>query len=84
MAHGEFSVYHWSTEELGSIQEKARDYVDMEEAMAAFMHYTNNVATRMGFTARVIITDGGDNLVAEWKKGEGYTFPPELAEGQKT
>ena len=80
---GEFSVYQFSTGDMGSVQEKVREYVDADEAMKAFMHYTNNVACMMGFTERVIITDGGDDTVAEWKKGEGYTYPPELVAASK-
>jgi hypothetical protein len=29
----------------------------------------------MGITERVIITDGGDSTVFEWKKDEGVVFP---------
>jgi len=83
MSTNEFSVYQFSTEDIGSIQERVREFVPVDEAMKAFMHYTNNVATKMGFTERVIITDGGDCIVAEWKKGEGYTFPPELVAAYK-
>jgi hypothetical protein len=79
-----FSVWQFSTSEFGNIQEKVRELVSAEEAMGAFGYYTNNVATTIGATARVIITDGGDSVVAEWKKDEGYTFPPELvAEAKK-
>ena len=80
MAYGEFSVWQFSTEAFGNVQERVREFVDIQEAMDAFTHYTNNVAVKMGATARVIITDGGDCIVAEWKKGQGITFPPELAE----
>jgi hypothetical protein len=79
---GEFSVWQWLGPE--ELQERVREFVSAEEAMNAFMHYTNNVAVKMGVTQRVIITDGGDFTAAEWKKGEGYTFPPELvAEAKK-
>lgn len=62
--------------------ETVRSHVTAEEAMEAFKHYTNNVACKMGITKRVIITDGGDCINAEWKQGEGYTYPPELVELQ--
>jgi hypothetical protein len=39
--------------------------------MKAFYHYTHNVATKMGITKRVIITDGGDSTVCEWTKEKG-------------
>jgi hypothetical protein len=32
-----------------------------------------------GDAARVIITDGGDHTVFEWRRGEGVTFPPREA-----
>jgi hypothetical protein len=83
MSQNEFSVYQFSTEAFGNVQERVRAFVSVGEAMAAFMHYTNNVATKIGATARVIITDGGDCTVAEWKLGEGYTFPPELVAASK-
>lgn len=56
--------------------EYVRQNVTAEEAVNAFRHYTNNVATRVGAVNRVIITDTGDCINAEWKAGEGYTFPP--------
>jgi hypothetical protein len=64
--------------------EYVRRYVMPEEAMRAFKHYTNNVAVRMGIIERVIITDGGDCTNAEWKKGQGYTYPPELVKFNST
>ena len=72
--HGEFSV--WQFFEDGS-QERVREFVDELEACLAFCHYTHNVAANMGITRRVIITDGGDFTNAEWKYGEGNTYPPE-------
>jgi 1,4-dihydroxy-2-naphthoyl-CoA synthase len=56
--------------------EYVRRYVDAEEAVKAARHYTSNVAVRMGIVNRVIITDGGDMTVFEWKAGKGVTFPP--------
>lgn len=70
---GEFSVWQFFKD---GTQERVRQFVDAEEAVAAAMHYTNNVAVRMGITKRVIITDGGDCTVFEWKQGEGIVFPP--------
>lgn len=56
--------------------EYVRRWVIDEDAVAAFAHYTDNVASRMGLTKRVIITDGGDCICMEWKYGEGIVFPP--------
>jgi hypothetical protein len=58
--------------------EYVRRNVTAEEAVKTAHHYTNNVATKLGMTERVIITDTGDCCCWEWKNGEGITFPPEL------
>lgn len=58
--------------------EYVRRWVTAEEAMKAFVHYSNSVGAQIGTTVRVIITDGGDNTNAEWEFGKGITFPPEL------
>ena len=69
----EFNVYQFFTN--GSY-EQVREFVSAEEALTAFNHYTHNVASRIGITARVIMTDGGDSIVFEWKHGLGITFRP--------
>ena len=33
-------------------------------------------ATRSSGSSRIIITDGGDHTVFEWRRGEGVTWPP--------
>jgi hypothetical protein len=75
MSDNEFSVFQFFTDRTS---EQVRHRVSAEEAMKAFAHYTSNVAATVGFVTRVIVTDGGDCCNAEWKLGEGYTFPPEL------
>ena len=55
--------------------EYVRRFVGAEEAVRAARHYTDNVAVKLGLTKRVIITDGGDYCVFEWKLGEGVTWP---------
>ena len=30
-----------------------------------------------GVASRIIITDGGDHTVFEWRRGEGIVYPPE-------
>ena len=57
--------------------EYVRRYVGAEEAVKAAHHYSHSVGAQLGVVARVIITDGGDCTVFEWKRGEGVTFPPE-------
>jgi hypothetical protein len=69
---GEFSVCQFFEDDT---YEYVRQYVSAEEAMKAFQHYTNNVAVKMGIIKRVIITDGGDCIAAEWQLGKGVVFP---------
>ena len=76
MAQGEFSVYQWFPDDS---YEQVYQFVDAETAVEKAMFYSTNVAAKAGFTKRVIITDGGDNCVWEWKYGEGVVFPPEFA-----
>jgi hypothetical protein len=68
----EFSVCQFFVD--GSY-EYVRRYVTAKEAFDAFLHYTQSVGARIGTTARVIITDGGDSTNAEWIFGEGLTYP---------
>lgn len=56
--------------------EYVRRYVPLDEATRAIEHYCNSVAAKLGVVKRVIMTDGGDSIVLEWKHGEGVTFPP--------
>jgi hypothetical protein len=70
----EFSVYQFFTD---GTYERVRSFVSAEEAVAALGHYTSNVAVKMGIIAKVIITDGGDSVVAEWVKDKGLVYPHE-------
>jgi hypothetical protein len=72
MNENEFSVCQFFAD--GSY-EYVKRYVGAEEAVKAARHYTDNVAVKLGITKRVIITDGGDYCVFEWKAGEGVTYP---------
>ena len=58
--------------------EYVRRNVEMAEAVNTFKHYTTSVGARIGTTVRVIITDTGDEICAEWKRGEGLVFPPKV------
>ena len=79
--HPEFSVYQFFKD--GSY-ERVRSLVTAEQAVTAFNHYTHNVASRIGITSRVIITDGGDSIVFEWKGGLGVTFRPGMPDPNKS
>ena len=72
MGESEFSVYQFL---IDGYQERVRHFVPADEAVEAALHYTNNVAAKMGVTERVIITDGGDSVVFEWLKGKGVVYP---------
>ena len=69
----EFSVVQFFPDDT---YEYVRRFVSAKEAMEAFAHYTTCVATKLGTTVRVIITDGGDCINFEWVRGKGITFPP--------
>lgn len=62
----EFSVYQWFAD---GQYECVRKHVEPEEAVKAAHHYTTNVAARTGMVNRVMITDGGDCCVFEWRNG---------------
>ena len=70
-----FSVYQFF---INGMNERVREFVPIEEAVAAARHYTSNVAVKMGIIKRVIITDAMDRTVFEWKQGEGVTWPKEM------
>jgi hypothetical protein len=72
-----YSVYYYSNAALGNICECECRNVDFEDAMRWFRHHTTNVTAVTGLTQRVIITDSGDAIVAEWKHGQGITWPPQ-------
>lgn len=57
--------------------EYVRRFVPAEEAVVAAKHYCTSVGAKMGTTVQVLITDGGDLTVFEWKREEGIVFPEE-------
>lgn len=70
----EFSVYQFFP---GEHWERVLQFVDAETAVRMARRLTRSVGARLGTTCRVIITDGDDYCVFEWKHGEGITYPPE-------
>lgn len=79
---GEFSVTQFFDAKAPlqeGLHETVRAYVNAKEATDAFFHYTQSVAAKMGWTQRVIITDGGDEVNMEWTFKDGITFPTEHA-----
>lgn len=73
-----YSVWYFSNESLGNIKECEGDSFTFEEACKWFKHHTTNVTANFGFTKRVIITDSDDCICAEWKFGQGITWPKQV------
>jgi hypothetical protein len=76
----EFSVAQFLAD--GSY-EYVRRHVSIDEAMKAATHYMGNVASKIGITKRVIVTDGSDHICFEWINGSGVTFPPKKKEQRR-
>lgn len=76
----EFSVYQFFPDDS---YECVRQWVSIEDATNAAIHYCSSVGARMGTTMRVIITDGGDAIVFEWTHADGITFPEQLKKPPK-
>jgi hypothetical protein len=51
-------------------------WLKAEAAVTLAREVTLRPAAQAGLIERIIITDGGDNTVFEWKHGQGVTFPP--------
>lgn len=73
MSDQEFSVWQFFPDDT---YECVRRNVGPQEAVETAKSYTTRPAAMLGIIRRVIITDGGDAAVFEWKHGEGVTFPP--------
>lgn len=73
---GDYYVTQFFTEEHEPRQqyEKIRSHVTVDKAAEVFNFYTTNVAAKTGITKRVIITDGDDYIVLEWRYGKGIVF----------
>ncbi len=73
---GEFSVYWWDPS--GTYYEEAR-FVPVEAAMEKVKSLLlRKPARAMRLFQKIMITDGGDCCVFEWKIDEGVVFPPDL------
>jgi len=69
---GEFSVAVFYPDES---HEYIARWIDAATAVAIFKAETELITAYLGLVRRVIITDGGDETNAEWKFGEGVTYP---------
>jgi hypothetical protein len=72
----EFSVYQWF---VNGDREDVLRFVDDEQAVRTATNLASSVGARLGTTVRVMITDGMDYCVWEWKFDEGIVFPTEVA-----
>ena len=72
MTNERYSVYQFFDD---GTNEQVRAGVFLDEAMKAAKHYTTSVAVQIGVVKRVIVTDGGDDIVFEWQYGVGVVFP---------
>lgn len=80
MADGEFSVCQFFMDDSYDYDVR---YVDSETAMQSFKDRISSVGAQVGTTRRVIITDGGDCINAEWEFGKGLTFPTAEAHNEQ-
>jgi hypothetical protein len=67
-----FSTYQWF---MDGSYECVKQFVPLREAMTSARSLSRSVGGRVGTTVRIIITDGGDLIVWEWKHGQGVVFP---------
>jgi hypothetical protein len=77
MGEAEFSVWQFFADPEQE-PECVRRFVGAKEAVKAACHYTTSVGARLGFVDRVIITDGLDCTVFDWRKGVGVVWPEKL------
>lgn len=69
----EFSVYEFFPD--GTHHGAVARGLPLWEAVKLAKRCTEKPAVALGVIVRVIITDGGDLCVFEWKAGEGITYP---------
>jgi hypothetical protein len=69
---GEFSVYQFF---FDNSNEPVLRHVDVFTAMRMAKRLTQSAGALVGVTQRIIITDGGDFTVFEWRFGPGVTWP---------
>lgn len=68
----EFSVYWYDPDDN---QYEELRWVDAETAVNKAKALTTSIGGRLGMTRKVIITDGGDCCVFEWRYGPGVVWP---------
>jgi hypothetical protein len=71
----EFSVYKYSNPRRYDV---VCSDVLLRVAAAHIVDCINSTEAKDGAVFRIILTDGGDRIVFEWKYDAGVTFPPNL------
>ena len=72
MPVGVFSIYQFSV--TGKCERLAA-FIDCGSAVSKAHVHRCNLAAQMGVTRRIIVTDGDDHTVWEWRWGKGVVFP---------
>lgn len=70
--HNEFSVYKFFPT---GAYERVASFVPIEDAVHCAVAMTRSVGATDGTIARILITDGGDCTIFEWRSGEGVVWP---------
>ena len=68
----QFSVYAY---ECDGTTTRELTFIGLSEAIMWARWLTETYEARHGQVVRIIITDGGDHTVFEWKYGKGVTWP---------
>lgn len=75
---GEFTVVQFFPDET---YEKVLEFAGPKEAVECAKRLSVSVGGQIGTTRRIIITDGDDCTVFEWKFGAGVVYPPPNGKG---
>ena len=70
----EFSVYAFNSD---GYYKRELAFVSAETAIV----FARDRAASGAPPARIIVTDGGDHTVFDWRRGSGVVFPPRSTEG---
>ena len=74
----EFSVYVFRPD---GVYSRELSFVSAERAVAWARWLAEAADRGVGAVAKILITDGGDHTVFDWRFGEGVVFPPRSTEG---
>ncbi|MBO4228164.1 hypothetical protein [Bradyrhizobium neotropicale] len=72
MGTNEFSVCQVFT---SGDYEYVRRFVSADEAVKAALHCSSSIAAKIGIVDSIMITDGLDCIVFEWRRNQGIVVP---------